>query len=134
MLQQSASWTSIKGGIASRSRGGDSLPLFHSLETLPGMLHSALVLQVREARLRVGPEGDYKVSSRPEHLFCEGRLRELGFSPNEKVSGSPCCDLLVFKRVFLKIRGDFLPRPLVRRVSSFKSKYSRSRLDIRNIE
>lgn len=78
-------------------KAGDSFPLLPSLETTPGVLHPTLVLQAQERHspVEVGPEEDYKVNSRLEHLFCEEKL-----SLNKKVSGSPYCGLSVFKKVF----------------------------------
>lgn len=87
-LQQSASWPSIKRGMTSRSKGL-ILPLLRSLEAPPGVLHSTLVLQAweRHGPVQVGPEEDYKVNSRLEHLFWEENLRELRIGVQPKWDG-----------------------------------------------
>lgn len=56
----------------------------------------------RHGPVKVGPEEDCNVNSRLDHIFCEARLGELGFSLNKKASGRPYCGLSVFRRVFLK--------------------------------
>lgn len=63
-------------------KGVDSLHLLQSLEAPPGVLHPTLVLQAQERHgpVKVGPEEDFKVNSRLEHLFCEESLR-VGVQP-----------------------------------------------------
>jgi len=78
-----ASWASLKQR-GQQGEGGDSAPLLHSGEILPGVLRPALEppAQERHGLVGAGPQEAIKMIQGLEHLFCEGRLRELGLFPS----------------------------------------------------